>query len=379
MTTFRPQRFILLAGVAAASCGRSSSATAPTGSATTLPLPEAAPPAGSSASTSPSKPGPIDHIPAIGPVTVNLEGRGNVVLPTGIAEKNDDGIRVLFSNGPLSCDETNPSTGLTIGFTIPAGPGRAYFVGKLIHVGISTSAPQLQDAFALQDSPPHMAIATVDARPGGRVHGALQGTARSSPANTHGPEIYASAIGGIFDVTICPNTWPPSMKVGDAVPPEPPTGGPVKGRVAGQPFLARSALAFVWHDANPASDHIRTIEFYPDAGVTCAKRTAARESIDVSAFAGGSSVAPEIGVAEPASLAHDLRTLVGGRSVGFKSADLGTHSWVTFDKMAFEAGDVVSGSVVMLARLAEPPEKQVAVGGRFEATVCAMGTRTMPR
>jgi hypothetical protein len=52
---------------------------------------------------------------------------------------------------------------------------------------------------------------------------------------------------------------------------------------------------------------------------------------------------------------------------------------VTFDTMGFKAGDVVSGSVVMLARLSEPPEKQVSVGGRFEATVCAMGTRTMPR
>jgi hypothetical protein len=164
------------------------------------------------------------------------------------------------------------------------------------------------------------------------------------------------------------------MKFGGEVPPEPPTRGPVRGTVAGRPFLARSALALVWHDTTSASDSIHTIEFYPEAGVTCAKRKAESESIDVSAFGGGSSVAWEIGITEPANLAHDLRTLVGGRSVGFKSADLGKHSWVTFDELGFKAGDVVSGSVVMLARLAEPPEKQVAVGGKFEATVCAMGS-----
>jgi hypothetical protein len=138
--------------------------------------------------------------------------------------------------------------------------------------------------------------------------------------------------------------------------------------LGGVPFVAKSVIAFAIRDSDHGLDKIYSMEFFPDAGVTCKTRLKETASLDIKDFKGATTEWAPLKTAEPAATEHDLRT-INDASVSVTSSSLGRNAWISFDAIGFELGDTVSGTAAIV-NTEKDPSKAVNVGGHFTATVC---------
>jgi hypothetical protein len=313
-----------------------------------------------------------EAIPTTGTVTVNYEGR-TATLGGARARLTGNGLELEFADKPYACSG-EPSDATSLSFTVPPGPKHGYFAGKPFGTKFSISAPQkVKDPFALSATTTRVELHPFKAIPGEHVKGTLSGNSLSSTLQTHGKEVFAYAAGGTFDVTICPDQRDAKVKE-EIERPDPPSTGPLKVTLSGQPFDARAALAFVWHSKERNVDEVHSIEFFADANVTCRTRTKETESLDVTAFGGAASDAPILNAPQPAELEHDLKKLQSGNVASFSASSIDGQAWVSFDALAFKGGETLSGTVAFATAKSAPTAKEAHGGGRFTATICAMGT-----
>jgi hypothetical protein len=311
-------------------------------------------------------------------VDVSIEGHDEK-LAHGVALIGTDGtLSVSIADQPFDgCSRgvIGGASPMVVNFDLPPGPGGRYFAGQPVGphvVGFSLPGGHPKDSFALGPQTTKVSLEPFKAEKGSRVRGSIEFHSRSSPQQTRlasgDTNRYTYDGKGSFDLLLC--------KVPDKLPasaPDKADAAAVTGTVAGAPFTAKSALAFVFADDRSPKDGafaLHNVELYPDAGVTCATRTREKLSVDSGEIGGANTTAPVLNAPQPVSFSQDVSssTARGGRKVS--EAGLGS-GWVSLDAIDLTDGGHVKGMMFVVGE-GKQKKNQAKLGGHFDATVCVL-------
>ncbi|HEY6460176.1 MAG TPA: hypothetical protein VIY73_08490, partial [Polyangiaceae bacterium] len=199
--------------------------------------------------------------------------------------------------------------------------------------------------------------------------------ARSSKMQTrrrHDENVYSYLGAGTFDAPLC--AVDPATASLEPAPPVPPApAAPLVATVGGASFTAKSAVAYAFHDDESSDDTISSIELYPDAGVTCANRTAPHEQSVRLAVRGLTSADPATGTPYVVNEATFVSRIPRDTGVPSGNQNLAGKGIVTFDAIGFKPGDHLTGRAEVDGAPGTQPDRAGKISGTFDAVVCAMG------
>jgi hypothetical protein len=260
---------------------------------------------------------------------------------------------VVLASKPVSCETLTTSSkfaddahNVTLTVSISSGPDDKFWPGERIGVPAQLEGlPEVKGTYVASQRLT-ASLEAFDARPGAHVKGWVDFA-------------HAEASGsGTFDVTLChpPAGSSPTPALAGDVPP-----GPVAGTMAGDTLSPKKAFAIVSHDKESDADHISSIEWFAQDDVSCDDmRVKIRQRLP--AFAvfdpGGSSQKQDYsGTQQPA------RAIFRPSTRNPKLPPLDGNGWVKLDRLVFEEGKALTGSV-------RGAYASGAVAGTFSAQIC---------
>lgn len=294
------------------------------------------------------------------PLSAEVDGR-RIPLGHATARLRHGHLDLVFSDAPIDCAHPPPPSAARIALTVPPGPGGVYFAGTTIGVPLHAMLGTRELDAASADV--RLRLDVVVAARGAPVRGVLlvETGAPSSEVRVEGP---VDAV--LCDVDVKGSSGP------SALVPE----GQVHGRLGGEPFFAKSAIATLVHDARRDVDVIAAIVFFPEV-VDCGSwRTRARRTTTLSVYDIGRAGPQDdpIGLVQPVLPLLTIVPAKAGEGRGYDRFFGGSEpfgqGWIRFDAFSVEPGGTVSGAFVAESDLDAPPAEDGKIGGEFRATVC---------
>ena len=297
-------------------------------------------------------------------VRATIAGRA-VDFPYGRAFPRLGGLHVVLSSTPTSCanpDALNEAASIEI--DVPPGPKSDFFAGAPI--GVEAWFHDADRSTARGRAAPWQTTLRLDVVPHDRVSGTLDFATK-----VDGQDAKAS---GAFDVELCDRAALIVTKV-DAPPDA--TSAQLTGVIDGEPFTPRSAIAAGWRDPSTGEAFVRSISFYPSAGVDCgthfvherAERVVMVEEI------GGVSSSRTLGGPQPAAAFVSVPETVkdAGPTATLHALGTGRRAWVRLDDLhvaSLKEGDVVRGAASAASDVGAPAADSGHLDGTFTALVC---------
>jgi hypothetical protein len=161
---------------------------------------------------------------------------------------------------------------------------------------------------------------------------------------------------GTFEAEIC------ALQPNRASLPEAVSDQPAAGTLDGHMFSVKKALIqLAGRDGEPP--RLDDLRLFQDGSATCGDLRAAKSPALYFHFIGGAgSRRPLAGSAQPAWASAINVPIERGSVVGRMPA------WIRFDRLAFEAGAKITGTIAVEQVVKDEPVTRI--GGRFEAEVC---------
>lgn len=366
---------LALVVVAASACSRNAdsggehaaTSAAPTKSAV-APVASASAAAAAASSSSPTPPAPsVVALDEKGPLR-GFVANAPFSFPHGGATLTDTGLELDLTSEPFDCAKP-PKGGAHLKIDVPVAPSGKVDTGRPLGVEVEVVSPDSDRTMNVSAALAHVTLAALPSAKDGRVRGSLvaDNGAGTKMMSSGKRTTLRSAVGGTFDVALCPDrrsAKPRSFGKPPAV------GAAVAGRVGGEPFAAKSALAIVFRDRGTGVDYVSALDFFGAAGVTCDSRTSqAGPVLGVRQPGGARGDAPLLAGAQPA--APEITTRKGGSVSSTSSSS--QRAWVTFESMDLSAKGTVRGSAVLATLEGADRGDEVSAAGRFTATVCHLG------
>lgn len=283
----------------------------------------------------------------------------------GRAEVEPNGLLLIrLTSEPAACGTKNQDHELQ--WALPYGTGPTQFLGTPI--GLTSFAHGVVPDRTLELPSHGMMIKheSFDTTKGSKIRGTFgfSGRARLLEDDLPGPEVTAT---GSFEAVLCDDATSTRPV------PTPPTGmEPVRGSLAGKPFVARRALAFTEnHGGNDL--HVKVIELYEDETTTCQTNNRLRRSLHIEKIGGSSAqTASRLRGPQPASTWFRTETSFG--------RSRGNNTTVLVTSLGFAPGDRLTGSMSADWPGQQLPEgaEILRVSGHFEAEVCGPAPSTPP-
>ncbi len=287
------------------------------------------------------------------------------------------GLHLELSTEKVACKGTLPDEAYTIGFDVPAGPGGKFYAGGDIGVQLYLNNQRIK----LKQTYVPAAFTKIHLeefklKDGEKIKGSLEFDTKYIEMKGDDKKEWKYQAGGDFEITICEDYDNFKKVKGGALEDKAPSGD-VSGEHGGEKFEYKTALVIVQKDFNMKKEYVYSVEFYPDADVSCSSRwdDQKKHAYFFVDYLGGSSVTYNFkGSPQPAT-AHMSYPKKGGGLSNWKSFGYsgGARAAIKFDKLSFENGDKVSGSVWAESSSDAKADEKGKIGGKFEGKVCNSG------
>ena len=287
------------------------------------------------------------------------------------------GLHLELSTEKVTCKGTLPDEAYTIAFDVPAGPGGKFYAGKDFGVQMYLNNQRIK----LKQTYVPAAFAKIHLddfklKDGEKIKGSLEFDTKYIEMKGDDKKEWKYQAGGDFEVTICED-YDNFKKVKAGALEDKAPSGDVAGEHGGEKFEYKTALVIVQKDFNMKKEYVYTVEFYADADVSCSSRwdDQKKHAYFFVDYLGGASVTYNFkGSPQPAT-AHMSYPKKGGGLSNWKSFGYsgGARAWIQFDKLTFENGDKVSGTVFAESSSDAKADEKGKIGGKFEGKVCNSG------